>query len=406
MGAILMNLGDSLAELSREHLKYVKQHYTTDQYAEFIRVSSACMIEAADSASSGATQPGEIRDIMVLWINTVNGSKIRARFEDLMGGGAFDDARAMIITAAILLNEEQNYFQCIYQHALPKVALKGFVEGGVECGELVNAVRDVLYEGMTIGANPVAWPLHLEKGFCDEVFGKLMVSGRAASFFTAMRAIKGADMSRIDKVQSQSLAFATAISNKDVQCMDAIIKACGVMVAMLPIINKRGHKISPMYHCFMSILAESVNSEDLDASMPDSMEAWKAVLTRVQTAARMSERPYGNFAALFRQDKYGLFAPYEASVWCGTDEPLDLLSALVHAGGDCMPPGHGHELARLQRRQRRVALIARVIFIDTHRYPPQSLAAALQRMRDCGQVQLAEDLRVAYADNPMQCSAY
>ena len=64
-----------------------------------------------------------------------------------------------------------------------------------------------------------------------------MVSGRAASFFTAMRAIKGApwaDMSRIDKVQSQSLAFATAISNKDVQCMDAIIKACGVMVAMLP----------------------------------------------------------------------------------------------------------------------------------------------------------------------------
>ena len=95
-------------------------------------------------------------------------------------------------------------------------------------------------------------------------------------------------------------------------------------------------------------------------------------------------------------------------MWCGTDEPLDLLSALVHAGGDCMPPaaGYGHELARLQRRQRRVALIARVIFIDTHGYPPQSLAAALQRMRVCGQVQLAEDLRVAYADKPMQCSAY
>ena len=428
----MVSLDDKLGELSRDHLCYVKENYTNEQYAEFIRVSNTPI---SVEPPCGNMHPDDIRDSIVLWINTVNSGKRSARFEDLMGCGAFGDAYAMIITKAILLKEEQNYFQCIYQHSLPRYALKGYVEGGVECGKLVNAVRDVLYNDITITSNPLStvdWQLHIEKEFCDDVFEKLKESGEASSFFMAIRAIeraKGTDMSRIDKIQHQCQSFADAISKQDVRGMQSIIEGCGVMVAMIPMVNKRGRKISPMYHCFMSILAEYqrgvhkrtefVNSEDtlIDLPVPQvdlpHIEVWRDVLVCIQTAVRMGERPYPNFAKDFRQDKYGLFAPYASSVWCDTDEPLDMLSALVHAGGDCTlqrPPNSAHfstavyihEWARLQRRQRRVAWLARVLFISTFPSPPQSLTmpaadgGLLMRMLVLGQFQLAYELCMAY----------
>ena len=425
-----MATSDKLAldKLSRDHLRYVKKHYTDKQYDEFIRVSGTVIKQAADKPQH-AILPSEIRDSIVLWINTVNVAKRSASFEELMADGAFGDAYAMIIIAAILLDDEQNYFQCIYQHSLPRYALKGYVAGGVECGKLVNAVRGVLHKDMKIISNPikiVAWELRFEEKFCNEVFKKL-TGVEADSFFTAKQAIESAmavDTSRIDKVYSKSQDFADAISNKDVRAMEAIIAACGAMVAMIPITNKRGHKISPMYHCFMSILAEYqssvhektefVDSEDtlIDLPVPQVdksyMEAWGNVLTRLRVTVQQCERAYPNFARDFRKDKYGLFAPYETSVWCGTDEPLDMLTALVHAGGDCTlqrphelahfsTAAYIHEWARLQRRQRRVAWIARVLFISVFKAPPAAAGGELlMRMLVSGQLQLAYELCIAY----------
>jgi hypothetical protein len=98
----------------------------------------------------------------------------------------------------------------------------------------------------------------------------------------------------------------------------------------------------------------------------------------------LGEKTYNNFSKKYPQDNYGLFAPYALSVWCGTEEYCDVLSALVHAGGDCTlqraskathssTTAYMQEWARVQRRQRRVAWIARVLFICISPSPPPAL---------------------------------
>jgi hypothetical protein len=86
-----------------------------------------------------------------------------------------------------------------------------------------------------------------------------------------------------------------------------------------------------------------------------------------------------------------------------------MLTALVHAGGDCTlqrphelahfsTAAYIHEWARLQRRQRRVAWIARVLFISTFKSPPPAAGGGLlMRVLVSGQFQLAYELCVAYA---------
>jgi hypothetical protein len=438
-----------LDDLSREHISYVKKNYTEHQYAEFIRLSNTPIQDAVavDITHDGSIRPNEIRDSIVLWTKTVKSSKIDASFDVLMESKAFDDAYSMLITAAFLLNIEPPYFQCLYRHHLPRYALRGYVDGGVDCNKLVKEIHDVLYRNKVASkTNPLstsANKLHIDKAFCDDVFTRLKLLDKAQSFFHAKEKIERmttVDTHGVDIVQTHGQAFANAISKHDVQGMKSMIDRYGVMIAMLPFMNKRGHKVSPMYHCFMSILAEyetdghSLKRTEFvcaDGSLldlpvpqrdPQHLEVWRDVLTCIQTSSLLGEKTYNNFSKKYPQDNYGLFAPYARSMWCGTEEYCDLLSALVHAGGDCTlqraskvthssTTAYMQEWARVQRRQRRVAWIARVLFICISPAPPPALmwsdvvvpgaektegGGLLMHMLVHGQFQLAYELCSAY----------
>jgi hypothetical protein len=383
---------DELQKLSRLHVLYVKNTYTAEQYDAFV-VAASCEAQPMlhNSETATAYQLDEIGDIIVMWAKKANRSF--RRFDDLVDAGDFHGAYAMLITAAILNDKDPMHFQRIYHYPLPTYAMRGYTYGGVDCAALVDAIREVLSKNVVkIGVSDVdvsGKSLQINEDFCVRAIEAACAMGEAAPFLEAVARAKiplGSALieSHLECWQQNSKPFADAIAHKNIKQMDDIIKKCGPMIAMFPSINKSGHKVSPIYHCFMSILSahqpeasfrrtfllagESLLDLTAPTIDPAHLSNWGRVLSLLDAKIRLAASQYKKLSEDVRQTKYGLFAPYETAVWCGSGNYYNNLAALVHAGGDCtlqrspVAAIYLREWERVQRRQRRIAWMARVLF--------------------------------------------
>lgn len=204
-------------------------------------------------------------------------------------------------------------------------------------------------------------------------------------------------------LRENSHAFASAITQRRIDLMQAIIDLCGPFIAMFPIFyTMTGRKLSPMYHCIMEILSVQEKGdenfrtqfEETDTLVlkpsghPHHLDSWIPVLNKLSTTICSAQETYRFYSGKMPQQRYGLYAPYESAIWNSDGEHFGMLDALVNAGGDCTLQRGAEcylsEWARLQRRQRRVAWIAKLVCAAPVPYSVLAL----------GQYQLAYDLQL------------